>query len=76
MLPISGDHSGVGPVGLLMEVEQNLLEKKCDAPEYHINIPVVMDFSPKDKVQTGPRGSRMLTSNKTLHLLGSLMDGY
>lgn len=28
MLPISGDHSGVGPVGLLMEVEQNLLEKK------------------------------------------------
>lgn len=27
MLPISGDHSGEGPVGLLMEVEQNLFEK-------------------------------------------------
>lgn len=76
MLPISGDHLGVGPVGLLMEVEQNLLKKKCDAPEYHINIPVVMDFFPKDKVQTGPRGCRILTSNKALHLLGSMMDGY
>lgn len=77
MLPIFGDHLGVVPVGLLMEVEKNLLKKKkCDAPEYHINIPVVMIFFPKDKVQTGPSSFRILTSNKTLHILGSLMNGY